>query len=291
MASLKEIRNRISSVQSTKQITSAMKMVSAARLRKAQDSILKMRPYANKLHSILVNLSDSLEGDTENVYTTQRPVKKVLIVVATSNRGLCGAFNSNLIKKALEVAKVKHSNAFESGNVYFWCFGKKASEFFHSKGYRVLDSDNTIFDHLTYEEVAKYAEHFMSLFASEDFDHIEVIYNQFKNAAVQILTEEQFLPVKVESNESNRKKDYIFEPSKDYIIKEIIPKTLKIQLFKILLDSNASEHGARMTAMHKATDNATELIRDLRLNYNKARQASITNEILEIVTGANALKS
>lgn len=294
MAGLKEIKTRIASVSSTRQITSAMKMVSAAYLRKAQDAIIQMRPYANKLQEILVNLSESLEGSSDNVYAQKREeLKRVLIVAIASNRGLCGAFNANVIKKSIEIASVKYEKLFKNGMVHFTIIGKKAYNFFKDKdAYTVIGEHNSLFDKLDFENTSVIAEDLMNKFTSNTYDEIVLVYNQFKNAAVQILTEEQFLPIKIEREEETirRNLDYILEPTQEHIVTELIPKSLKIQFFKALLDSYASEHGARMTAMHKATDNATDLIKELNLYYNKARQASITNEILEIVGGAEALK-
>jgi len=292
MSNLKEIRNRISSVSSTRQITSAMKMVSAAKLRRAQDAILQMRPYADKLYDILKSISNSLENEADNVFGQERQVNNVLIVLITSNRGLCGAFNSQAIKLAVELAKVKYAKQLARGNVYFMAFGKKGCDFLRAGQYKLVESHNEIFDNLTFENVAPVATEIMESFSRGQYDRIELVYNQFKNAAVQILTQEQYLPVKVDDEGDDFVGygfDYIYEPNMEVMINELIPRSLKIQLYKALLDSHAAEFGARMTAMHKATDNATELIKDLRLTYNKARQASITNEILEIVGGAEAL--
>ena len=283
MANLKEIRNRISSVSSTMQITSAMKMVSAAKLKKAQDAITAMRPYSDKLTQMLVDLSSSV--DFENVYLKPRKVENKLVVCITSNRGLCGAFNSNVIKKCTEIAETSKEN------ISFLCIGKKGGDIL-SKNYDVIESNNEIFDDLTFENVAGIAQKAMELYVDGAYDKIEVIYNRFKNAATQIPQVEQFLPIKpVEGDEVNTNMDYIFEPSKEEIVLELIPKSLKTQLFKAVRDSFAAEHGARMTAMHKATDNAKELRDELLLTYNKARQAAITNEILEIVGGAEALNN
>ncbi len=289
MANLKEIRSRISSVNSTKQITSAMKMVSAAKLRRAQDAITRMRPYAEKLHEILQNVSNS-PSVAENVYAQEREVKRVLIVSVTSNRGLCGAFNNNVIKKVRTLIE-EHKGA----DIKVLSVGKKSYDFFkksdHMPGVGYPESPFTIYDNLNFEESSVIAQSIMDKFSEGKVDRVYLIYNSFKNAAVQILKEEQFLPIQPatgeESNGTNA--DYIFEPGKDEIVNELIPKSLKIQLYKAILDSHAAEHGARMTAMHKATDNATELVKELKLTYNKARQASITNEILEIVAGAEAL--
>ena len=282
MANLKEIRNRISSVSSTMQITSAMKMVSAAKLKKAQDAITAMRPYSDKLTQMLVNLS--LSVDFENVYLSPRQVKNKLVVCITSNRGLCGAFNSNIIKKCTEIA----NSSDES--VSFLCIGKKGADIL-SKNYNVVQTNNEIFDDLTFENISAIAEKLMSMFLNKEFDSVQIVYNKFKNAATQIVIQEQYLPIENNDSENDQKEssDYIFEPSQVEIISELIPKSLKTQLYKSIRDSYASEHGARMTAMHKATDNATELRDQLKLTYNKARQAAITNEILEIVGGAEAL--
>jgi len=284
MANLKEIRNRITSVSSTMQITSAMKMVSAAKLKKAQDAITAMRPYAEKLTELLQNLSATLDGEVGGDYTTQREVKKVLLVAITSNRGLCGAFNSNVIKEA------KNRAAFYAGKqVDIFPIGKKGNDVL-SKSFTVHGHHNAIFDHLTFENVAGIADNLTEKFLSGEYDRIELIYNQFKNAATQIVQTEQFLPLApIKSDAPVSAGDYIFEPSKEEIVLTLIPKSLKTQLYKGIRDSFASEHGARMTAMHKATDNATELRNQLKLTYNKARQAAITNEILEIVGGAEAL--
>ena len=282
MANLKEIRNRISSVSSTMQITSAMKMVSAAKLKKAQDAITAMRPYSDKLTQMLVNLSSSV--DFENVYLSPRKVKNKLIVCITSNRGLCGAFNSNVIKKCTEIATSSDEN------VSFFCIGKKGGDIL-SKNHNVIQSNNAVFDDLTFENISTIADKVMSMFLNKEYDSVQIVYNKFKNAATQIVTQEQYLPIENNKSKDDEKdsSDYIFEPTQIEIISELIPKSLKTQLYKSVRDSYASEHGARMTAMHKATDNATELRDQLKLTYNKARQAAITNEILEIVGGAEAL--
>ena len=285
MANLKEIRNRIASVGSTMQITSAMKMVSAAKLKKAQDAITAMRPYAEKLTELLQNLSATLDGDSGGKYSDQREVNNVLIVAITSNRGLAGAFNSSIYKGAQNLA----TETYSENKVDYFTLGKKGNDLLKKSG-NVIENNNTIFDDLTYESTSDIAERLMELFATQDYDKIVVIYNSFKNAATQIVKTEQFLPIlPPKESESKVSTDYIFEPSKEKIVEELIPKSLKTQLFKSLRDSVASEHGARMTAMHKATDNATELRDALKLQYNKARQAAITNEILEIVGGAEAL--
>lgn len=287
MANLKEIRNRIASVSSTMQITSAMKMVSAAKLKKAQDAITNMRPYANTLTELIQNLSGSLDGDTQNLYTQVRPKQSVLIISITSNRGLCGAFNANIIKKTRQLV----DKEFKNQKVSLITIGKKGSEILNKTG-KVISSYDSVFDNLTYNSVSNIAEIVMNHYEKKTFDQVVLVYNRFKNAATQIIEVESFLPIVAEKkSENNSNVDYIFEPSKSEIISELLPKSLKMQLFKALRDSFASEHGARMTAMHKATDNATDLRDQLKLTYNKARQAAITNEILEIVGGAEALKS
>jgi F-type H+-transporting ATPase subunit gamma len=284
MANLKEIRNRITSISSTMQITSAMKMVSAAKLKKAQDAITAMRPYAEKLTELLQNLSATLDGDIGGDFTTQREVKKVLIVAITSNRGLCGAFNTNVIKEAKS-----RSEYYAGKQVDIFAIGKKGNDIL-SKTLTVVDNQSSIFDRLTFDNVAVIAETLTQKFVAGEYDKIELVYNQFKNAATQIVQTEQFLPLApIKSDKPAATGDYIFEPSKEEIVLTLIPKSLKTQLYKGIRDSFASEHGARMTAMHKATDNATELRDQLKLTYNKARQAAITNEILEIVGGAEAL--
>ena len=284
MANLKEIRNRITSVSSTMQITSAMKMVSAAKLKKAQDAITAMRPYAEKLTELLQNLSATLEGEVGGAFTAQREVNKVLIVAITSNRGLCGAFNTNVIKQAKAVA-----DTYAGKQVDIFAIGKKGNDVLR-KTHNVVENKSDVFDHLTFDNVAAISDLLSEKFISGAYDKIEVVYNQFKNAATQIVQTEQFLPLAPVVGAATASSDYIFEPSKEEIVLTLIPKSLKTQLYKSIRDSFASEHGARMTAMHKATDNATELRNQLKLTYNKARQAAITNEILEIVGGAEALK-
>ena len=288
MANLKEIRNRITSIKSTMQITSAMKMVSAAKLKKAQDAITAMRPYSSKLTELLQNLSATLDSDAGGAYSTQREVSKVLLVTVTSNRGLCGGFNSSITKTVVKAISEKYSGA----SVDIYAIGKKGGDIL-SKTSTIIDSKNEIFDDLTFDNVAVIAEQLMALFVDGSYDKIELVYNQFKNAATQIPQLEQFLPIKpIEGGEVEAvNSDYIFEPSKEEIVLALIPKSLKNQLYKAIRDSFASEHGARMTAMHKATDNATDLRDELLLTYNKARQAAITNEILEIVGGAEALNN
>jgi len=290
MANLKEIRTRIASVNSTKQITSAMKMVSAANLRKAQNAIIEMRPYADKLHEILGNVVSSAEVMEENPYARTGKVERVLIVIIASNRGLCGAFNSNATKKALELCESKYPELYQEKKIDFITIGKRADDLLKAKKIGIMESHHEIYDDLSFGNVSIMAGKVMEQFTSGKYDSIYLVYNEFKNVAVQILNAEQFLPVKIEVKEDIHGLDYIFEPDKQGITEQLIPYALKIQFYKAILESHASEHGARMTAMHKATDNATELLRELKLNYNKARQAAITNEILEIVGGADALK-
>jgi F-type H+-transporting ATPase subunit gamma len=293
MANFKAIRIRITSVKSTRQITSAMKMVSAAKLRKAQDKIVRLRPFANKLHEILIGLSQSLSDSVVgNIYGRVSPPDKILIVVITSNRGLCGAFNTNVIKETRRVISEKYNEQYRNGNLKLLPIGKKGYDFFRKLKVNMLPEQNNLLHDLTFDNVALVAEHVMSSFASGEFDRVELIYNQFKNAAVQYLTNELFLPVEAVPSRKDKTTpvDYIYEPNQEEIIKELIPKSLKIQFYKAILDSFVAEHGARMTAMHKATDNATSMIRDLTLQYNKARQATITNQILEVVSGAEALR-
>ena len=288
MANLKEIRNRITSIKSTMQITSAMKMVSAAKLKKAQDAIVAMRPYSSKLTELLQNLSATLDDDTGGAYSTQREVSKVLLVVVTSNRGLCGGFNSSITKTVTKTIAENYSDK----DVSVFAIGKKGEDVL-SKTSSVISSRNDIFDDLTFDNVAVIAEKLMDFYTEGTYDKIELVYNQFKNAATQLPQVEQFLPIKpIEGGDAAAvNSDYIFEPSKEAIVEALIPKSLKTQLYKAIRDSFASEHGARMTAMHKATDNAKDLRDELLLTYNKARQAAITNEILEIVGGAEALNN
>ncbi len=292
MPSLKEIRNRITSVGSTMQITSAMKMVSAAKLKRAQDAITQMRPYAEKLKEILGNLSATLDL-SENAFSEVRENKNILIVGITSNRGLCGGFNNNIIKRVNYLV----NEEFKTSEVKVLCLGKKIKDVYKKTPHYFINEALTevedIFSNLTFENNSVIANELMHLFTNKSFDKVVIVYNQFVNAATQDVRTEQFLPILSTASENNNSNtgDYIFEPSKEEIVSDLIPKSLKIQLFKGLLDSNAAEHGARMTAMHKATDNAKELQKNLKLSYNKARQAAITNEILEIVGGAEALKS
>lgn len=295
MANLKEIRSRITSVSSTRQITSAMKMVSAAKLRRAQDAITQMRPYANKLKELLGHLSNSAEGDIESPFIEVREPNTILLIPITSNRGLAGAFNANIIKETNRLI----AEEYASKDITVLAIGKKADDFFKKTEYNIKGTTlpshlERLFDDLSFENVSKVAGKIMKSFSYKQFDKVILIYNEFVNAAVQHVKTEQMLPIIPETQEeqsSSTRSDYIYEPSQEFIVQELIPKSLKLQLFKSLLDSHAAEHGARMTAMHKATDNASELIKDLKLVYNKARQASITNEILEIVGGAEALNN
>ncbi len=295
MAGLKEVRIRIASVKSTQQITKAMEMVAASKLRRAQTAIVKLRPYAAKLREILQNLSASIGDSDESVYSQERKPEKILILVVTSNRGLCGGFNSNVIKAANNLLTTDYALQLEQNNVSFITIGRKGSEFFRKRKFNVVESRDELFDKLTFDNVAPLAEALMKAFADKKYDRIDIVYNQFKNAATQRLVVEQFLPIAPQPQVAGTpavkaEADYIFEPDKETIVRELIPKTLRIQIFKALLDSFASEQGARMTAMQKATDNAKDLLKALNISYNKARQAAITNEILEIVSGAEALK-
>jgi F-type H+-transporting ATPase subunit gamma len=293
MPNLKAIRIRIASVKSTRQITSAMKMVSAAKLRKAQDKIVRLRPYAGKLHEILINLTQSLaDSEVENVFARKSSPEKILIVAITSNRGLCGTFNSSVIKEARRVAAEKYPDQFSKGNLYFLAIGKKGFDYLRKRKVRIAGENNDLLNDLTFDKTAAIAEGIMESFVKGEFDRVDLIYNHFKNAAVQILTNEAFLPVETASKKvmSGVNPDYIYEPDQEAIMRDLIPTSLKIQFYKAVLDSFVAENGARMTAMHKATDNATTMIRDLALQYNKARQAAITNQILEVVSGADALK-
>lgn len=293
MANLKLVRTRIQSVKSTQQITKAMKMVAASKLRKAQDAILQMRPYVQKLYGILENAVSSLEGEQQSIYSIERDIKNVLVVVITSDRGLCGAFNSNSIKAALALIKEKYNRQESNGSLWIMPIGKKAFEYFTKRNYQVIDSYYGLFADLSFDNVKEAAKFAMDGFLKEEYDRVDIVYNEFKNVATQILCTDQFLPIaRIESDASElQNADYIFEPSIEYIIQEMIPRTLKVQFYKALLESNASEHGARMTAMDQATDNAGELLKDLKLVYNRTRQAAITTEILEIVGGAEALKN
>ncbi|WP_179415508.1 ATP synthase F1 subunit gamma [Mucilaginibacter sp. E4BP6] len=291
MANLKEVRNRIASVSSTQQITKAMKMVSAAKLKRATNAIVALRPYATKLKELLANLSASLE-DGSSPFLEEREPKKVLVVVVNSNRGLAGAFNMNAIKTANNLIAEKYSNQLRAGNVSIVAIGKKAQEFYQRRSYNVIGNNNDVYLDLNFLNVSKITESIMDSFLKGQYDRVELVYNQFRNAAVQILVAEQLLPVpKTEklANASTTQVDYILEPSQEEIVEQLIPKNIKIQVYKAVLDSHASEHGARMTAMDKATENAGDLLKALKLSYNQARQAAITTELTEIVSGAAAL--
>jgi F-type H+-transporting ATPase subunit gamma len=289
---LKEIRNRIKAFQNSQQITKAMKMVSAAKLRRAQDAILQMRPYAKKLQEVLSNIvSNSESGSGGSNLAVERPIEKVLLIVITSDRSLCGAYNANLIKLAKLTIREKYSAQFAKGNVQIWAIGKKGYEHFLKNNFKVSEAYRDIFTHLNFESVQSCAQDAVKAFETKDFDVVEVVYSEFRNAATQIFTVERFLPIPKSAKRSGVKKsDFIFEPSREELVTELMPKILNTQLYKAVLDSSASEHGARMTAMDKATDNASELLRSLRLSYNRARQAAITTELTEIVSGAAALQ-
>ena len=291
MANLKEIRTRISSVKTTRQVTSAMKMVSAAKLKKAQDAILQIRPYAGKLSQLLSSLSSALENTENSTYTVQRIPEKVLIVLISSNRGLCGGFNSYIAKKAISLAKTNYGKQLKDDKLNFLVVGKQGEKVLRSYHFHSVGDENQLFDNLTFETVSEVAQSLLDDFSSGKYDRIELVYNKFINAASQELISEQFLPVLPAIANKNKagNLNYIFEPSLEYIVEVLIPRSLKIQFYKALLDSHAAEHGARMTAMHKATDNATDLINELTLTFNKARQAAITNAILEVTNGAEAL--
>ena len=287
---LKEVRTRIKSVQSTQQITKAMKMVSAAKLRRAQDAITQMRPYAQKLQEVLGNIVSSSEGELGMALATERFAEKVLIMIVTSDRGLCGGYNSNLIKLAKTVIKEKYAAQYASGNVTILPIGKKGYEHFTKNGYKVVNNYWDIFTGLSFEKVQGAAQYAMDAFANGEFDRVELVFSEFKNAATQQYIAEQFLPVrKTSETVSKVNADFIFEPTKEVLVAELMPKILNTQLYKAVLDGNASEHGARMTAMDKASDNANELLKSLKISYNRARQAAITTELSEIVSGAAAL--
>ncbi|WP_298711828.1 ATP synthase F1 subunit gamma [Chitinophaga sp.] len=289
---LKEVRNRIKSIQSTQQITKAMKMVSAAKLRRAQDAILQMRPYAEKLQEMLQNIVSNTEGDIDMALAANRQVEKVLIVVITSDRGLCGAYNSNIIKLAKQTIREKYAAQYAKGHVEVLPIGKKAWEHFTKNGYKVNERFWNLFGHLSFEQVKAAAAVGLEGFVKGEYDAVEIVYSEFKNAATQRYKVEQFLPIAKVDNQGEgkgRKADFIYEPEKDALIAELMPKILNTQFFKAVLDAHASEHGARMTAMDKATDNAGELLRSLKIEYNRARQAAITTELTEIVSGAAAL--
>lgn len=288
---LKEVRNRIKSVQSTQQITKAMKMVSAAKLRRAQDAIIQMRPYAKKLQELLSNIVSNSEGEVGMALAAERPVEKVLLIVITSDRGLAGAFNTNLIKLTKTTIAEKYDAQYKKGNVTIWNMGKKGYEHFIKNNYKADATHKDIFLQLTFENVQKASQAAMKAFEEKQFDVIEIIYSQFKNAATQRFEVERFLPIpKVAKKEGDKKADFIFDPTKEELVAELMPKILNTQLYKAVLDSNASEHGARMTAMDKASENANEMLRSLKISYNRARQAAITTELTEIVSGAAALQ-
>lgn len=288
---LKEVRNRIKSVQSTQQITKAMKMVSAAKLRRAQDAIIQMRPYAQKLQELLSNIVSNSEGEVGMSLATERAVEKVLLIVITSDRGLAGAFNANVIKLAKATIAERYDDQYKKGHVAIWNIGKKGYEHFIKNNYKADATHKDIFLHLTFENVQKASQAAMKAFEEKQFDVIEIVYSQFKNAATQRFEVERFLPIpKVEKKEGSKKADFIYDPSKEELVTELMPKILNTQLYKAVLDSNASEHGARMTAMDKASENANEMLRSLKISYNRARQAAITTELTEIVSGAAALE-
>ncbi len=287
---LKEVRNRIKSVQSTQQITKAMKMVSAAKLRRAQDAITQMRPYAQKLQEMLGNIVSDSEGNTNTPLAMERPIEKVLVIIVTSDRGLCGGYNSNLIKLAKQIIKEKYPIQHSKGNVQVLPIGKKGYEHFTKNGFKVVDKFWGIFTGLSFDKVQAAAKYAMDAFAAKEIDAVELVYSEFKNAATQMYIGEQFLPIKKSDNISKKNNaGFLFEPDKNTLIAELMPKILNTQLFKAVLDGNASEHGARMTAMDKASDNANELLKSLKISYNRARQAAITTELTEIVSGAAAL--
>lgn len=293
MANLKEIRTRISSIKTTSQVTGAMKMVAAARLKKAQDAILQMRPYADKLHEVFTMLGADVDDDpAEMPFLQQRKPERVLVVLICSNRGLCGSFNTSISKAAYEMASVKYSSLLRDDQVSFLTVGKQGEKYLRSRGLNISDESNRLWEELDFEHASGLAERLMGEFAGKKWDRIELVYNQFKNAAVQIPVTEQFLPLelKQENKEKPVQSNYIYEPSRKRIMNKLVPLALKVQFYKALLDSNAAEQGARMTAMHQATDNATELIRELTIVFNKARQAAITNQIIEVTSGADALK-
>lgn len=288
---LKEVRNRIKSVQSTQQITKAMKMVSAAKLRRAQDAIIQMRPYAKKLQQMLSNIIGAAEGEVSIALAATRPVEKVLVIVVTSDRGLCGGYNSNLIKLAKQVMREKYPSQQAKGNITLLTIGKKGYEHFEKNKFKVMDRFWTLFADLSFENVQTAAKYAMDSFATGEVDAVELIYSEFKNAATQRFVAEPFLPIpKVEPVKGEKNADFIFEPDKEILLEELMPKILNTQLYKAVLDANASEHGARMTAMDKATENANEMLKALKISYNRARQAAITTELTEIVSGAAALQ-
>lgn len=291
MASLKEVRTRIESVNSTKQITSAMKMVAASKLRKSQNAILALRPFANKFSEIMRNISQDIDISKGNVYTEIREINRVLIIPLTSNKGLCGVFNANIIRDTIALIHEEYQAQLDNNQLDILCIGSKVEETLKYKKYPVIGNENALLDDLSYDNCVPFAERLMNLFTEKKYDRIVFVYNQFKNASTQILVHEQFLPIQIDINGNNEDSygvEYIFQPNKEDIYNEMIPKSLKMQVYKILLDSFTSEQGARMVSMTQATDNATELLKELNLTYNKARQSAITNELVEIVSGADA---
>ena len=292
MANLKEVRNRIASVSSTQQITKAMKMVSAAKLKRATSAIVQLRPYANKMRDILANLSASMD-ESNSPYIQEREPNKVLIIAVSSNRGLAGAFNMNVIKTTNNLIAAKYPEQYRKGHVHIVAIGKKVQDFYEKRKYTVIGNNNELYSALSFENTSRITDTIMAGFARGEYDRVDLVYNQFKNAAVQVLTTEQLLPVPKSEKlaESNTQVDYILEPSQEEIVEQLIPKSIKTQVYKAVLDSHASEHGARMTAMDKATENAGDLLKALKLSYNQARQAAITTELTEIVSGAAALSN
>ena len=289
MPNLKEVKTRINSVISTQQITKAMKMVAAAKLRRAQDSIIQMRPYAQKLGDVLENVSGGLEAG-QTAYSAQKDENRILIIAISSDRGLCGPFNSNVFKTVVQLIHSKYESQFRAGDVQILPLGRKSLEFFKKRKYNVIEDFSDVFTHLSFDNARLGAEYVMKAFSDDKIDKAEIVYNEFKNIATQVLKTEQFLPLQESNNsEQNINNDYIFQPNQEQLVEELIPKSLKIQFYKAILESNASEHGARMTAMDKATENADEILKGLKLTYNQTRQAAITKEILEIVAGAEAL--
>lgn len=295
MANLKEVRTRIESVNSTMQITSAMKMVSASKLRKFQNAITALRPYADNLNKLMHDVSSDMDTSAKSVFAEMRQSGKILVIPVTSNKGLCGVFNAIVIKETEKLIKEDFKQQLEEGNVDVLCIGNKADEMMKARKYHVIGNESNLLDNLTYDNVVPFAERLMNDFKERKYDRIIFVYNQFKNAGTQILVHEQFLPIAVENENDDEKEmkteevDYIFQPNRKDILNELIPKSLKLQVYKVILDSFTSEQGARMVSMTKATDNATELLKELNITYNKTRQSSITNEIVEIVSGANAL--
>ena len=294
MANLKEVRIRIESVNSTKQITSAMKMVAASKLRKSQNAILALRPYAEKFSEIMGNITNDIDSDVSSVYAEERPVERVLIIPISSNKGLCGVFNANVIRSTINLINEEYKDFLESQRIDILCVGSKVEETLKFKKMPVVGNESSLLDNLTYEKAALFAEQLMQMFVEKKYDKIVFVYNQFKNAATQILVTEQFLPINTGTSAgagTGTGVEYIFQPNKEDIYGEMVPKSLKMQVYKILLDSFTSEQGARMLSMTQATDNATELLKELNLTYNKARQSAITNELVEIVSGADAQKN